>query len=99
MKRYEYDPKLRKEVLVETKKVDFQIFLDIVITSYLQNLNEQNEEELNLTNGEDGLFDMNEFYERTEQIYQCYNDKGIEDTLKMLVDTIKRARLYTNCNV
>jgi hypothetical protein len=39
MKRYAYDRDLRKEIPVETKKVDFQLFLDIVISSYLHNLN------------------------------------------------------------
>jgi hypothetical protein len=102
MKRYEYDRELHKEVLVETKKIDFQLFLDIVISSYLQNLNELNEEEKNNTNDDDELFDMNEYYERTEQIYQCYYNKGIEKALKILKDTIKHPkvmfRLLLNAN-
>jgi hypothetical protein len=69
MKRYEYDRDLGEDIPVEMKRVDFQFFLDTVTSSYLHNLNECNEEELNLTNGEDGLFDMNEYYEKTEQVY------------------------------
>jgi hypothetical protein len=42
---------------------------------------------------------MNEYYERTDQIYQCYYDKGIEKAQKMLKDTIKQLKHYPNCNV
>jgi hypothetical protein len=99
MKRYEHDRELQEDIAVEMKKVDFQLFLDIVITSYLHNLNECNEEEKNITNGDDESFDMSEYYERTDQIYQCYYDKGIEDTLKILKDTIKHSKHYTNCKL
>jgi hypothetical protein len=99
MKRCEYDRDLRKEILVETKKVDFQFFLDTVTSSYIHNLEECNNEELNNTDGNDQLFGMNEYYVRIEEIDGCFHNRGIEDTLKLLKDTIKYPKHYTNCSM
>jgi hypothetical protein len=97
--RKRYECKGREENIVEYKKVDFKLFLDVVITSYLEHLNNENEEELNLTEGEEGLFDMDEYYEKPDEIYQCYQEKGIEDSLKMLVETIKKFILIVMLNM
>jgi hypothetical protein len=99
MKRYEYDYDLHKEIAVETKKVDFQFFLDTVTSSYLHNLEESNNEELNNTNGNDQLFDMHEYYVKVEEIDECFHNIGIEDTLKLLKVTIKYPKHYTNCGM
>jgi hypothetical protein len=98
LKVYKY--KFNKEELVECKVIDFKILLELVITKYLEHLNNQNQEELHLTEVEDSLFDMEEFHEKTNEILTNYDEKGIEeDSLRMLIKTVKRSKLYTNCSV
>jgi hypothetical protein len=99
MKRYEIDPVLREEVPVETKKVDFQFFLSEVTSSYIQHLENENNEEIHNTNGYDQLFDMHQYYVKIEEIGECFHNKGIEETLKLLRKTIKYPKLYTNCTM
>jgi hypothetical protein len=49
MKEYEFDPDLRKEIPVKVEKVDFQTFLTIVTSDYIQNLENENNEEIHNT--------------------------------------------------
>jgi hypothetical protein len=99
MKRYEIDRDIHEEVPVEVKKVDFQVFLDIVTSSYIRHLENANNEEINNTDGYDYLFDMNQYYVKIEEIDECFHNKGIEETLELLKKTIKYPKLYTNCTM
>jgi hypothetical protein len=99
MKRYEIDRNLFEEVPVEVKKVDFQFFLDTVTSSYIQHLENVNNEEIHNTDGYDYLFDMNQYYVKIEEIDSCFHNKGIEATLKLLRDTIRYPKIYTNCSM
>jgi uncharacterized protein (DUF2164 family) len=99
MKRYEIDRNLFEEVPVEVKKVDFQFFLTEVTSSYIRHLENTNNEEIHNTDGYDYLFDMNQYYRKIEEIDSCFHNNGIEDTLKLLRETIKYPKLYTNCSM
>jgi hypothetical protein len=99
MKEYEVDLDLRKEIPVKVEKVDFQTFLSIVTSDYIQNLERIDNGEIYNPNGYDQLFSINQYYVKIEEIDECFHNKGIEETLELLKETIKRPKYCTNCTM
>jgi hypothetical protein len=42
---------------------------------------------------------MHQYYVKIEEIDECFHNKGIEETLELLRETIKRPKYYTNCTM
>jgi Ca2+-binding EF-hand superfamily protein len=90
-----------KNTIVDYKRIDFKTFLDIVLSEYHEDLDEEYEYAKMIDCGYDHEFAISfgELYKIIKEVYECYYSKSIQDTLDMLVRLLKTATHKGKFNV
>jgi hypothetical protein len=99
METYEHDSELDKDIPVKTEEIDFQTFLNLVTSSYLDNIKSCHEIAKNILDYDD-IFIVEEYKMEVNKVLESYNKTNdIDKTLELLKEVTKYPVSYSNCSI